>query len=148
MHTTNFSRGLAPAILATTLAFFPTLSRASGCVNEITVNIHFKKGAVCWYYAGRAEQFVGTFSRGQQVFVHMEGEGREYDGHSQIKPYWAGRSPSIEGPDKFFAMPDLNANGSAASTIRAVMPASGQYRFSFSPCAMWGGYGHVAICAR
>lgn len=139
---------MAGAALALTIALAPTFSRASGCVNEVTVTIHFKKGAACWYYAGRAEQFVGMFSRGQRVVVHMEGEGWQDDGHGQIKPYWTGRSPSIEGPNKFFAMPDLNPKGSAASTVRAALPASGQYRFSFSPCAMWGGYGHVEICVR
>jgi hypothetical protein len=29
-----------------------------------------------------------------------------------------------------------------------VAPATGTYRFSFSPCAMWGAPGAVTICAR
>jgi hypothetical protein len=29
-----------------------------------------------------------------------------------------------------------------------VAPSNGTYRFSFSPCAMWGALGVVRICAR
>ena len=53
------------------------------------------------------------------------------------------RDPNVEGPGGyFFAVPD------GPGLLTFVAPATGAYRFSFSPCAMWGAQGVVKICAR
>jgi hypothetical protein len=98
-------------------------SHASSCDKEVVARIRFPVRQACWTYRGPATLFVGKFSSGQTV----------------SRP----RDPNVEGPGGyFFAVPD------APGVMTFVAPATGTYRFSFSPCAMWGAPGAVKICAR
>ena len=68
----------------------------------------------------------------------------KYDPRSgHVATFWRPRDPNVEGPGGFF-FGDAEAPG--VLTFRA--PSNGTYRFSFSPCAMWGAPGAVKICAR
>jgi hypothetical protein len=74
----------------------------------------------------------------------MAGGATEYDppngsAATVLRP----RDPNVEGPGGFFfGVPD------APGVLTFVAPATGTYRFSFSPGAMWGAPGAVRICAR
>ena len=101
-------------------------------------------GQACWIYRGAATTFIGDLAHGQAVAVQMMGQASDYDPRSgRAVVTWRPRDPNVEGPGGFF-FADAEAPG--ALTFRA--PANGTYRFSFSPCAMWGAPGAVKICAR
>ena len=127
-----------------TAVFIPGVAWSSACNEEVVVEIHMAEGDLCWDYRGNATTFVGKFAGGQNVEVRMSGESAQFDPVTKKDIVtWEVRSPSVEGPDKFFA----DAQGDSDSlTFRT--PASGIYRFGFSPCAMWGGKGEVHICAK
>ena len=96
-----------------------------------------------WTYHGAATTFIGDLGHGQAVAVQMMGQASDYDPRSgRVVTTWRARDPNVEGPGGYLA--DAEAPG--ALTFRA--PANGTYRFSFSPCAMWGAPGAVKICAR
>ena len=119
-------------------------SLASSCDKEVAAQIRFPARQACWTYRGPATQFVGKFSSGQTVSAQMTGEATDYDPRSgDATMVSRPRDPNVEGPGGyFFAVPD------APGVMTFVAPATGTYRFSFSPCAMWGAPGAVKICAR
>jgi hypothetical protein len=132
---------------AATLAFAPVLSTpglATSCSREVVAQIRLTAGHACWTYRGPATSFVGKFSSGQTVSAQMTGEATDYDPRSgDATTVSRPRDPNVEGPGGyFFAVPD------APGVMTFVAPATGTYRFSFSPCAMWGAPGAVTICAR
>jgi hypothetical protein len=117
---------------------------ASSCNKDVAVRIEMGPGQTCWTYHGAATTFVGDFSNGQTIAAHMIGEAADYDPRTgRVATVWRPRDPNVEGPGGFF-FGDAEAPG--LLTFRA--PANGTYRFSFSPCAMWGAPGAVRICAR
>ncbi len=67
----------------------------------------------------------------------MTGEAADYDPRTGgVSIVSRPRDPNVEGPGGyFFAVPD------APGIMTFVAPATGTYRFSFSPCAMWGAPG-------
>ena len=119
-------------------------SRASSCDKEVAAQIRFPARQACWTYRGPATLFVGKFSSGQTISAQMTGEATDYDPRSGgAATVSRPRDPNVEGPGGyFFAVPD------APGVMTFVAPATGTYRFSFSPCAMWGAPGAVKICAR
>ena len=120
---------------------------ASSCVDEVVVPIRFAKGATCWSYAGKATHFSGRFARGQRLVVEMRGQySRVTDpARETTETVWAARIPQIEGPQRFFvAAPPVE--GAAVGRLEIILPATGDYKFGFSPCVMWHQYGEVAIC--
>ncbi len=118
-------------------------ARASSCDREIVVRIQMA-GQACWSYRGPAATFVGDFSHGQRIAAQMMGRASEYDPRSgRVATLWRARDPNVEGAGGFF-LSDAEAPGA----LTFVAPANGTYRFSFSPCAMWGAPGAVKICAR
>jgi hypothetical protein len=119
-------------------------SHASSCDKEVAARIRFPPGRACWTYRGAANLFVGKFSSGQTVSAHMTGEATDYDPRSGgAATVSRPRDPNVEGPGGYFyGVPD----GPGIMTF--VAPATGTYRLSFSPCAMWGAPGAVTICAR
>jgi len=119
-------------------------SRASSCDNEIAARIEMKGRQACWSYHGPATLFVGSFSSGQTISVKMTGEARDYDPRSgNVTTISRPRDPNVEGPGGYFyGVPD------EPGVMTFVAPATGTYRFSFSPCEMWGAPGVVKICAR
>jgi hypothetical protein len=119
-------------------------SRASSCDKEVAAQIRFPAGHACWAYRGSATLFIGKLSSGQTVSAEMTGEATDYDPRSgRAATVSRPRDPNVEGPGGyFFAVPD------APGVMTFVAPATGTYRFSFSPCAMWGAPGVVKICAR
>ena len=132
---------------AATLAFAPVLSTpalATSCSREVVAQIRFSFGKACWTYRGPATLFVGKFASGQTISAQMTGEAADYDPRSgSVATVSRPRDPNVEGPGGyFFAVPD------APGVMTFVAPATGTYRFSFSPCAMWGAPGAVKICAR
>jgi hypothetical protein len=135
------------AVLAAALVFASVLSTsalAASCSREVAAQIRFTGRQVCWTYRGPATLFIGKFSSGQTISAQMTGEATDYDPRngsaaSVSRP----RDPNVEGPGGFFfGAPD------APGVMTFVAPATGTYRFSFSPCAMWGAPGVVKICAR
>src|ERR1700735_2735004 len=136
------------AVLAAALAFVSALStspaRATSCETEVAARIRFPTGQACWTYQGPATLFVGKFSNGQTISAQMAGEATDYDPRSgSAATVSRPRDPNVAGPGGYFdGVPD----GPGTMTFRA--PATGTYRFSFSPCAMWGAPGVVRICAR
>ena len=142
-----FSRRTRNAVLAGALAcvpLLPGLARASSCNKEVVAAIQMAAGQVCWTYRGAATTFVGSFSSGQAISVQMIGEASEYDPRSgRVATVWRPRDPNVEGPGGFFF-----GAAEAPGELTFVAPANGPYRFSFSPCAMWGAPGAVKICAR
>jgi hypothetical protein len=133
--------------LAATLALAPVLSTpalATSCSREVAARIRFPAGKACWTYNGPATLFVGKFSSGQTVSAQMTGEATDYDPRSgDATKVSRPRDPNVEGPGGYFyGVPD----GPGVMTF--VAPATGTYRFSFSPCAMWGAPGAVKICTR
>ncbi len=117
---------------------------ASSCNRDVVVRIQMVPGQACWSYRGAATTFVGDFSHGQRIAAQMMGQASEYDPRSgRIASFWRARDPNVEGPGGFFF-----ADAEAPGALTFVAPANGTYRFSFSPCAMWGAPGAVKICAR
>jgi hypothetical protein len=101
-------------------------------------------GQVCWSYRGAATTFVGRFSVGKTISAQMIGEASDYDPRSgSVATVSRPRDPNVEGPGGFFF-----ADAQAPGLLTFIAPANGSYRFSFSPCAMWGAEGTVRICAR
>jgi hypothetical protein len=135
------------AVLAAALAcvpLLPGLARASSCNKDVVAAIQMAAGQVCWVYRGAATTFVGSFSSGQAISAQMVGEASEYDPRSgRVATEWRPRDPNVEGPGGFFF-----GAAQAPGELTFVAPATGPYRFSFSPCAMWGAPGAVKICAR
>jgi hypothetical protein len=119
-------------------------SRASSCDKEVAAQIRLIGRQVCWTYRGPATLFIGRFSNGQTISAQMTGEATDYDPRSgSTVKVSRPRDPNVEGPGGYFyGVPD----GPGVMTF--VAPATGIYRFSFSPCAMWGAPGVVKICAR
>jgi hypothetical protein len=135
------------AALAAAVALAPaysTSASASSCSREVVAQIRFPAHQACWSYRGPATLFVGEFANGQTVSAQMTGEATDYDPRNgSAATVSRPRDPNVEGPGGyFFAVPDAPGD----LTFRA--PATGTYRFSFSPCAMWGAPGVVKICAR
>jgi hypothetical protein len=135
------------AALAAALALVPALSTsalAKSCSGEVAAQIRLTGGHACWTYRGPATSFIGKFSSGQAISAQMTGEATDYDPRSgQAATVSRPRDPNVEGPGGFFfGAPD------APGLLTFVAPATGTYRFSFSPCAMWGAPGAVRICAR
>ena len=133
--------------LAAALAFAPahsTSAYATSCSREVAAQIRFPSGKACWTYRGPATLFVGKFSNGQTISAQMTGEATDYDPRDgSTATVSRPRDPNVEGPGGyFFGVPD------APGIMTFVAPATGIYRFSFSPCAMWGAPGVVKICAR
>jgi hypothetical protein len=133
--------------LAAALAFAPahsTSAYATSCSREVAAQIRFPSGKACWTYRGPATLFVGKFASGQTVSAQMTGEATDYDPRDgSTATVSRPRDPNVEGPGGyFFGVPD------APGIMTFVAPATGTYRFSFSPCAMWGAPGVVKICAR
>jgi hypothetical protein len=129
------------------LALVPALSTsgfATSCSREVVAQIRFPTGQACWTYRGSATLFVGKFSSGQTISAQMTGEATDYDPRSGTAATVSRpRDPNVEGPGGyFFGVPD------GPGVLTFVAPATGTYRFSFSPCAMWGAPGAVRICAR
>ncbi len=119
-------------------------ARASSCDREIVVRIEMTPGQACWSYRGAATTFVGVFSHGQRIEAEMKGQASEYDPRSgRVAISWRPHDPNVEGPGGFFF-----GDTGAPSDLTFVAPANGTYRFSFSPCALWGASGAVKICAR
>jgi hypothetical protein len=119
-------------------------SHASSCDKEVAARIRFPAHQACWTYRGPATLFIGKLSSGQAISAQMTGEATDYDPRSGDTTIVSRpRDPNVEGPGGyFFAVPD------APGVMTFVAPATGTYRFSFSPCAMWGAPGAVKICAR
>ena len=113
------------------------------CAN-VVVPIRVGPGQACWVYRGEATTFVGNFGHGQTIAAQMMGQAAEYDPRSgRVVTSWRTRDPNVEGPGGFFF-----GDAQAPGAMTFVAPANGTYRFSFSPCAMWGAPGAVKICAR
>jgi hypothetical protein len=142
-----FSRRARNQVLAAALvcvALLPGFARASSCNKEVVAPIQMAAGQVCWTYRGVATTFVGSFSSRQAITAQMMGEASEYDPRSErVATVWRPRDPNVEGPGGFFF-----GAATAPGELTFVAPANGPYRFSFSPCAMWGAPGAVKICAR
>jgi hypothetical protein len=121
-----------------------TSAYASSCNSEVVAQIRFPARQACWTYRGPATQFVGKFSSGQAISTQMTGEAADYDPRNgSTTTYLRPRDPNVEGPGGYF---NGVTDGPGVLTFRA--PATGIYRFSFSPCAMWGAPGVVKICAH
>ncbi len=134
---------LAAALVGFAAAHAPS-ALASGCDRVTVVRIRMPGGHKCWSYHGAATAFVGDFSHGQTISAEMRGEAAEMDPRSgQVTPVWRPRDPNVEGPGGFFF-----GEAQAPGALTFIAPANGPYRFSFSPCAMWGAPGVVKICAR
>ena len=122
---------------------------ASSCNRVVIEQIKFARGAVCWYYAGNATHFRGSFLKSQRITVEMSGEIWEApDGQPYTsKPRWTARVPNFEGPHGFYTDAPDAMDEKPSGKLEVQLPENGQYTFSFLPCAMTNNYGHVAICA-
>ena len=132
---------LAAAVFVSAL---PPSALATSCSREVVAQIRFTGHQACWAYRGAATLFIGKFSSGQAVSAQMTGEATDYDPRNgSAATVSRPRDPNVEGPGGYFyGVPD------APGVMTFVAPATGTYRFSFSPCAMWGAPGVVRICAR
>ena len=121
-----------------------TSALATSCSREVVAQIRFTGRQACWSYRGAATLFIGKFSSGQTVAAQMTGVATDYDPRNgSAATVSRPRDPNVEGPGGYFyGVPD------APGVMTFVAPATGTYRFSFSPCAMWGAPGVVRICAR
>jgi hypothetical protein len=121
-----------------------TSAYATSCSREVVAQIRFPARQACWTYRGPATLFVGKFGSGQTVSAQMTGEATDYDPRDgSTATVSRPRDPNVEGPGGyFFGVPD------APGVMTFIAPATGSYRFSFSPCAMWGAPGVVKICAH
>jgi hypothetical protein len=135
---------IALAAILALISAHSTPASASSCSREVVAQIRFSSGKACWTYRGPATLFVGKFSNGQTISAQMTGEATDYDPRDgSTATVSRPRDPNVEGPGGyFFAVPD------APGVMTFVAPATGTYRFSFSPCAMWGAPGVVKICAH
>ncbi len=144
---TSRSRAVQRAVLAAALACGPVIpdsALASSCSKEVVAHIRVTPGQACWSYRGAATTFVGKFGVGKTIVAQMIGEASVHDPRSgSAATVSRPRDPNVEGPGGFFF-----ADAQAPGLLTFVAPANGAYRFSFSPCAMWGGPGAVKICAR
>jgi hypothetical protein len=133
--------------LATALALAPALpisALATSCSRDVVAQIRFTGRQVCWTYRGPATSFIGKFSNGQTVSAQMTGEATDYDPRSgTVATVSRPRDPNVEGPGGYF-----NGVTDGPGALTFIAPVTGTYRFSFSPCAMWGAPGAVKICAR
>ncbi len=133
--------------LAAAFAFAVAATRsalATSCDREVVVHIYMAADQTCWSYRGAATSFVGKFLHGQRISAQMMGDASEYDPRSgRVVRFWRARDPNVEGPGGFYF-----GDAEAPGALNYVAPANGTYRFSFSPCAMWGAPGTVKICAR
>jgi hypothetical protein len=144
MRVTPIQTSIALAAAFAVTSALSTSALATSCSREVAAQIRFPSGKACWTYRGPATLFVGKFSSGQTISAQMTGEATDYDPRSgDTTTVSRPRDPNVEGPGGyFFAVPD------APGVLTFVAPATGTYRFSFSPCAMWGAPGAVKICAR
>jgi hypothetical protein len=138
-------RGTHAALAAAFL--FPALAApasASSCSHEVVAQIRMPAGKACWTYRGPATSFIGSFISGQAVSARMTGEETDYDPRSgSATRVSRPRDPNVEGPGGYFF-----GDPEAPGLLTFIAPATGAYRFSFSPCAMWGAPGAVRICAK
>ena len=135
-------RFILSAALLAGAAVAPALG--SSCDRDVVARIKMAPGQVCWTYRGAATTFVGDFLHGQRIAAQMMGQASEYDPRTgAVASFWRARDPNVEGPGGFFF-----GDAEAPGALTFVAPANGTYRFSFSPCAMWGAPGTVKICAR
>ena len=122
----------------------PVSAFAGSCNKDVVAQIRMGPGQVCWSYRGAATTFVGRFSVGKTITAQMIGEASDYDPRSGgVATVTRPRDPNVEGPGGFFF-----ADTQAPGLLTFIAPANGIYKFSFSPCAMWGAEGAVRICAR
>ena len=136
-------RATLAAVLALVSAL-PASTLAASCSREVRAQIRLSANKACWTYRGPATLFVGSFSSGQAITVQMTGEAIEYDPRSgRAARVSRPRDPNVEGPGGFFF-----GDPQAPGALTFVAPATGTYRLSFSPCAMWGAVGAVRICVR
>jgi hypothetical protein len=141
MRSEAFAQLVILALILTTVS---SPSRASSCDTEVAAKIRFAQGQACWIYRGPATLFVGKFGSGQTISTQMTGEAADYDPRTGgVSIVSRPRDPNVEGPGGYF---NGVTDGPGVLTFRA--PATGVYRFSFSPCAMWGAPGVVKICAH
>lgn len=134
----------APFLLLAGALVWAAPALAGSCSRNVAVRIHMAAGQACWSYRGAATTFIGDLGHGRTIAVQMMGQASEYDPRSgHVASFWRPRDPNVEGPGGFF---DGDAEAPGMLTFRT--PANGTYRFSFSPCAMWGASGAVRICAR
>jgi hypothetical protein len=140
MRSDDFARLVTPAVVLT----LASPASATSCSRDVVAQIRFTGRQVCWTYRGAATSFIGKFSSGQTVSAQMTGEATDYDPRSgSAATVSRPRDPNVEGPGGFFyGVPD------GPGFLTFVAPATGTYRFSFSPCVMWGAPGAVRICAR
>jgi hypothetical protein len=125
-------------------AAIPDGASASSCSKDVVAQIRMTPGQTCWSYRGAATRFVGKFSVGKTITAEMIGDASDYDPRSgSVATVSRPRDPNVEGPGGFFF-----ADAQAPGLLTFIAPANGNYRFSFSPCAMWGAQGVVKICAR
>jgi hypothetical protein len=130
------------AVTAAGLACIP--ASASSCSKDVTAPIQMTEGQTCWTYRGAATSFIGGFKGGQAISAQMIGIATEYDPRGgRVAAVSRPRDPNVEGPGGFY----LGATQSPG-VLTFVAPANGMYRFSFSPCAMWGAPGTVTICTH
>ena len=133
--------GLA-ALAASSMA--SAVAHAGACHGDTTVRIERAPDDKCWIYRGEATTFIGAFAYGERIAIWMSGEHSDYDprtGHKVTS--WRPRDPNVEGPGGFFT-----GAAEAPGSLSFTAPASGTYRVSFAPCAMWGARGVVKICVR
>jgi hypothetical protein len=144
MRVRPIQTSIALAAAAALTSALSTSALATSCSREVAAQIRSPSGEACWTYRGPATLFVGKFSSGQTITAQMTGDATDYDPRSGDTTIVSRpRDPNVEGPGGyFFAVPD------APGVMTFVAPATGTYRFSFSPCAMWGAPGAVRICAR
>ncbi len=139
----NWSISIAAAVFGAAV-FHAAPALASACDRVVVAHIKMSAGLRCWTYRGAATTFLGDFSHGQMISAQMTGEQAEYDPRSgEVVTSWRPRDPNVEGPGGFFF-----GDAQAPGALTFVAPANGTYRFSFSPCAMWGAPGAVKICAK
>jgi len=137
----NDRRWIAAALLG---LLQPGQAAAGACNRESVAQIRTLEGGSCWTYRGAATTFIGDFSSGQRISAEMAGQAAEADPRSgAVTTRWRPRDPNVEGPGGFF-----DGEAEAPGTLTFAAPANGTYRFSFSPCAMWGAPGMVKICAE
>jgi hypothetical protein len=119
-------------------------SHASSCDKEVAARIRFPARQACWTYRGPATLFVGKFSSGQTISAQMTGEATDYDPAAGTRQRFRGRAIRMSRGPAGTSLPFQMRRG----VMTFVAPATGTYRFSFSPCAMWGAPGAVRICTR
>jgi hypothetical protein len=142
MHSESAVRFILSGALLASAAAAP--ARSSSCDRDVVAHIKMAPGQGCWTYRGAATTFVGDFAHGQRIAAQMMGRASEYDPRTGgVASFWRARDPNVEGPGGFFF-----GDAEAPGALTFVAPANGTYRFSFSPCAMWGAPGAVKICAR